>query len=99
MVYYVPFIMSRITFAWSVNVTIETISPSAYCAFLCLPKLQLIQLRRAGDMGRGLQTGREQSCVHSNSANSLQCSSGRFSLKQICTTKIDISEIKGSAFH
>lgn len=66
--------------------------------FLCLPKLHEIQPRKTEDQGRGLQAGREWGCVPSNSENSLPCGGCRFSLSLMCT-KIDISEIKGTAFH
>lgn len=67
------------------------------CLF-CPPKLQLIQPRKAGDVGRGPQTGREWSCGAFQLCKQPSMQGGRFSLNLICT-KIDISEIKGSAFH
>lgn len=66
--------------------------------FLCLPKLHVIQPRKTGDMGGGLQAGRVWGCMPSNSEKGPQYSGCRFSLNPMCV-KIDISEIKGTAFH
>lgn len=81
MVYYVPFIMNRGTFAWSVNVTIKTISPSAYSAFYCLTELHLIYPRKPGALEGGPEAVRSGGgVVCSNSENSLYCEGCRFSL-------------------
>lgn len=69
MVYYVPFIMSRITFAWPGNIMVQTVSPAASSAFRCLLRLNVVQLRKAGDRGEGL----EEPALQSHSENCLYC--------------------------
>ena len=60
MVYYVPFIMSRVTFAWSRDVMIKTMSPSASPALLCWPNCRWSSPERLGTWDEGgLQAGRE----------------------------------------
>lgn len=57
MVYYVPFIMSRVTFAWAGNIMIQTVSPAAYSAFFYLLNLHVVQLKQLEAGERGFKSG------------------------------------------
>lgn len=55
MVYYVPFIMSRVTFAWAGNIVIQF--PQLLTAFCCLLNPHVVQLKELWAGERGFKSG------------------------------------------
>lgn len=78
------FIMSRVTFAWSRDVMIKTMSPHLTPCPPLLPRITGDPAQKDWGHGmRGLQAGRSGGCAPSSSENSPQCSGCGFPLNPI----------------